>query len=321
LSIRQQLDFAAAIGMNARRFKVSATQASRTALAVVAVNSHDRIRLSSRLRNMLSDHPHVRHFTVARIMKALGPEDGPAVALFSAAGVFETPEADILSARLTAGLGARLALGPRRLFLPQAVLQRKIPRNSLALLIHSLCAVLENLEAGLRERWTWMFNPLMSGVLGLVLFLLGLASMAPIVGGGVQHAASAFLVAVGMAERDGLVAMIGALVGLASIALAVLSALSGKRLWAKIKAWLLRCAKWLHLRALAQLLNHCCEGVGDLLRLRWSGLLLLMFAPAPPLERLHDEYAAESTLRRRVRRAKMVAERAHFRLTAKAHGP
>jgi Exopolysaccharide synthesis, ExoD len=173
----------------------------------------------------------------------------------------------------------------------------------------------------LRERWSWVFNPLMSGVLGLVLFLLGLASMAPIVGGGVQHAASAFLVALGMAERDGLAAMIGALAGMASIALAVLGVLSGKKLWTKIKAWLLRCARWLHLRAFAQLLDHCCEGIGDLVRLRWSGLLLLMFAPAPPLERLHADRDLESPLRRRVRRVRMVAERARSRLMAKAHGP
>jgi hypothetical protein len=305
--------------MNARGFKVSVRSATPHAMHVGALGSHDRLRLSGRLRRVLSDRPNVRHFTVEHIVQALSSDNGAAVALFSAAGIFEAPDAGILSAHLTAALGAQLALGQRRVHLPRAVLRRKIPRSSLALLIHSLCAVLDVVEVGLRERWCWVFNPFMSGVLGVVLFLLGLASMAPIVGGGVQHAGSAFLVALGMAERDGLAAMIGALAGLASIALAVLSVLSGRKLWAKIRSWLLRCARWLHLRALANLLDHCSQGIGELLRLRWSGLLLVMFAPAPPLERLPAE-RPESALRQRVRRVTMIAERAHSRLTAKAHG-
>jgi hypothetical protein len=305
--------------MNARGFKASARRASPNALRVGSLDSHDRIRLSGRLRRVLSDHPNVRNFTIEHIVEALGSESGSAVALFSAAGIFEAPDAGILSGRLTAGLGAQLALGPRRVHLPRAVLRRKIPRSSLALLIHSLCAILDGVEMGLKERWSWVFSPFMSGVLGVVLFLLGLASMAPIVGGGVQHAGSAFLVALGMAERDGLAAMIGALAGLASIALAVLSVLSGRKLWAKVRSWLLRCARWLHLRALANLLDHCSQGIGELLQLRWSGLLLLMFAPAPALERLHAE-RPESPLRRRVRRVRMIAECAHARLTAKVHG-
>ena len=293
--------------MNARGFKISARTASAAALHAAAFNPHDRLRLSSRLRRVLTEHPDLRHFTVEHIVNALGSETAGSIALFSAAGVFEAPDVALLSGRLTLGLGARLALGQRRVPLPRAILRRKIPRNSLALLIHSLCGVLEGAEVGLRERWTWVFSPLMSGVLGLLVFLLGLASMAPIVGGGVQHAAAAFLVALGMAERDGLAAMIGALAGLASIALAVAAVLSGQKLWAKIKGWLLQWARWLRLRALSHLLDNCCEGLGELMRLRWSGLLLLMFAAAPALDAPRAESRPPSALRQR---ARMIAEHA-----------
>jgi hypothetical protein len=307
--------------MEAIRLRLNAQGASAAALRRAAVDPHDRLRLSGRLRRVLAEHPDVRHFTVDQIVRSLGSDTAASAALFAAAGVFEAPDAGFLSGRVTAVLGVKLAFGSRPVNLPRAVMRRKIPRNSLALLIHSLCGALDGVDFGLRERWTWVFHPLMNGVLGLLLFLLGLASMAPIVGGGVQHAASAFLVALGMAERDGLAAMVGAAAGLASIALAVLNVLSGRSLWKRIKVWLMHWARNLRLRALARMLDYCCEGLGELMRLRWSGLLLLVFAPAPLAEhagRVND--APLSALRLRARRSRMQASRAFPRPTAATHG-
>lgn len=283
--------------------------------------AHDRARLSCRLRRVLAEHPTVRHFTVHHIVTALGSDGaGPSLALFAAAGVFEAPDAGSLSGRVTTALGAGLALGRRDVHLPRSLLRRKIPRASLALLIHGVTAILEGAEGAMRERWTWVFHPLMSAALGLTLFLLGLASMAPIIGGGVQHAASAFFVAVGMAERDGLAVMIGAVAGVASLALAALSVASGQKLWAKIKAWLLFCARKLRLDALADLLDHCCDGLGELVRLRWSGLLLLMLSPVSAIpHRPRAEGQPVSALRKRAQRARMVADRAHLRRASQAN--
>jgi hypothetical protein len=256
---------------------------------------------------VLSENPGVRHFTVHNIIEALGPDgSAPSIALFAAAAVFEAPDASAMSGVVLAGLGAQLALGHRAVHLPRSLLRRKIPRNSLSLLIHSVSAALERAEGTVRERWGWVFHPFMSGVLGLVLFLLGLASTAPIIGGGVQHAASAFFVAVGMAERDGLTAMIGAVAGIASLALAAISVASGRKLWARIKAWLIKCARKLHLDALAALLDYCCDGLGELVRMRWSGLLVLMLTPASAIPR-RSRNPAGATLRDRVRRARMSA--------------
>jgi hypothetical protein len=187
----------------------------------------------------------------------------------------------------------------------------------LALLIHGVTAMLDGAECAMRERWSWVFHPLMSGALGLTLFLLGLASMAPVIGGGVQHAASAFFLAVGMAERDGLAVMIGAVAGIASLALAALSIASGQKLWAKIKAWLLHCARKLHLDALAHMLDHCCDGLGELVRLRWSGLLLLMLSPVSTISRRPRVGTTVSALRQRARRSRLIADRAHERLAAR----
>jgi hypothetical protein len=256
---------------------------------------------------VLTENPGVRYFTVHNIVNALGPDDAaPSLALFAAADVFEAPDAHRLSASVIGGLAAQLALGRRKIRLPRSLLRRRIPRNSLSLLIHSVSAALESAEGSVRERWAWVFHPFMSSVLGLVLFLLGLASMAPIIGGGVQHAASAFFIAVGIAERDGLTAMIGAVAGIASLALAAIGIASGRKLWARLKAWLIKCARVLHLDALAALLDYCCDGLGELVRMRWSGLLVLMLTPASAIPR-RSLHPAGATLRDRVRRARMSA--------------
>lgn len=287
-----------------------------------AAVTHDRARLSCRLRRVLADNPRVTHFTVHHIIDALGSDSpAPSIALFAAAAVFEAPDTCLLSGRVTTALGARLALGGGKVHLPRSLLRRTIPRSSLALLIHGVSTLLESAEGLVRERWAWVFHPLMSATLGLTLFLLGVASMAPIIGGGVQHAASAFFVAVGMAERDGLAVMIGAVAGIASLALAAISIASGQKLWAKIKAWLLHCAHRLRLDALAHLLDHCCDGLSDLVRMRWSGLLLLMLSPVCAIPRRQRPAGAPvSPLRKRARRARIAADLAHRRMVAKTNG-
>ncbi|MBB3102578.1 exopolysaccharide biosynthesis protein [Azomonas macrocytogenes] len=234
------------------------------------------------MRNVLSKYPQRRHFTVHHIIEALG-KDSPAssITFFAAAGVFDISNVKPLSGGVTAALGAHMMLGRRRINLPRCLLRRKIPRNSLSLLIHGISNLIEGTEQATCQRWSWVFHPAMNVVLGLILFLLGLASMAPIIGGGVQHAASAFLVALGLAERDGLAVMTGAIAGIASLAVAALSIASGRKLWTKIKAWLLGCARQLRLNALAAVLDHCCYGLGDLVQLKWSQLLLMMLGPVP----------------------------------------
>jgi hypothetical protein len=273
--------------------------------------SHQRAKLSCRLRRVLTEHPHAREFTVHKIIHALGDESfGPSLALFSAAGILELPDSAALSGRMISALGSGLALGRQTVALPRALLRRKIPRNALALLIHGVGSLLDEADGAVQQRWTWVFHPAMTVTLGLMLFLLGLASMTPVVGGGAQHAASAFLIALGLAERDGLAVVIGAVAGIAAIAVAALSVASGSKLWRKVKAWLLHCAYKLRLHALAKLLDRCCDGLGELVRLRWGGLLLLILTPVTPLPpRKSGDGSNDSRLRKRARRALLSAVR------------
>ncbi len=300
----------------------AAARGGSTAVPRGAGVPRERLRLSLRLRRVLTDNPHARHFTVQHIIKAL--ESGgaaPPAALFAAAGLLGAPDTAGVSGAVTSAAGASVALGSRGIHLPRSLLRRRVPRSSLALLIHGVGSVIESAEGALRERWTWVFHPVMTGALGLILFLLGLASMAPVVGGGVQHAASAFFIAVGLAERDGLAAVLGALAGLACLAVAVLSISSGRKLWARVKAWLLQCARKLRLNALARLLDTCCDGLGELLRLRWSGLVLILLSPGSAVARApRPDHSASSAVRQRVRRVRLAAERS-FTLASQADEP
>jgi hypothetical protein len=272
--------------------------------------SQPRAKLSARLRRVLAAHPNARNFTVDRIVKALGEEAAPSLALFSAAGLFEAPDVRSMAAHITSAIGAGLAAGQRAVVLPRSLLRRRIPRNSLALLIHGVASLLEKADGLMRERWSWVFHPAMSVALGLTLFLLGLAAMAPIIGGGAQHAASAFLVALGQAERDGLTVMIGAVAGVASLAVAALSVSTGRKLWMKIKDWLIRCARRLKLKALYALLDRCCEGLGTLAQMKWTEVLLLLMSPdTAPAQSPRRPDETEPALRLRARRARMAAGR------------
>ena len=126
-------------------------------------------RPSQRLRRILTLNPRARHFSVRRIIAALG--DSPrssTLALFSAAGVFDAPDVGHLSGVMTGALGAQLAFRRREVALPRAVLKRKIPRSSLAALIGAVANLLESAEALVQPRWDWVFHPGMGVALGLL---------------------------------------------------------------------------------------------------------------------------------------------------------
>lgn len=260
-----------------------------------------------KLQRLLSENPTARSFSVGQIVTFLGDTSGSApVALFSAASILNSEVVDFAPGRVCGGLGIAMATRSKGHRIPRPILRRRIPRNALSLLIHAVTAALKACDCVIHQRWDWVFHPAMQATLGVIIFLLALASMAPIIGGGVQHAASTFIMAVGLVERDGLMVVIGALAGLAALAMAALSLSSGRRLWAKIKDWLLRCARSMHLATLARLLDKCHDGLGDLLRLRWGTLFLSLF------ETVGDRDVSEPGKRAVAGRLKIRARRSHF---------
>ena len=264
-------------------------------------------RPAQRLRRILTSNPRARHFSIQRIILALGEApQGPTLALFSVAGVFDAPDVGYLSGVVTGGLGVQLVLRRREVTLPRVVLRRKIPRSSLATLIGAVANLLEKAEAIAKPRWNWMFHPGVGVALGVLLFLLGVASMTPFLGLTVNHAASAFLMSIGLAERDGLVVMVGAIAAIASLAVTVANAVSGRQIWMTAKNWLVQCLKRLRLHIAAWFLDRIEKGLGDLFRIDWSSALLLFLSDfAGHAEPATAEARAGRSLKARARRIRL----------------
>lgn len=151
-------------------------------------------KLSVRLRKVLTDAPGKQFFSVKEIIATLeghrghpGSSHGASLALFSAADLFGANDVDAVASQVSMAVGASLATGQPSISVPRSILRRRIPRNSLAILIHGIANLMDSADGVMRQRWNWVFHPMMSKVLGLMIFLLGVASMAPFVGGGVQH--------------------------------------------------------------------------------------------------------------------------------------
>ena len=185
-------------------------------------------------------------------------------------------------------------------WLPRSVLYTvKIPRRALSEVIRAVCLVLDIAEGHARPRWRWVFHPAMSVILGLLIFLLALASLTPILGMA-AHLGPAFIMSVGLAERDGLAVMIGALAGVALLARATMSLVPGRPLLTTTRNWLHACFKRMRLRSAAWLLDRQDQGLGALLRVRWSNLLLLFAADVSV--GVDPSVYSRQTLRRRVHR-------------------
>ncbi len=267
------------------------------------------LRTVQRLRQVLDANPGARYFTVRRIIAALGDSpQGPTLALFSAAGVLQVPDAGHLQGVVTCAIGAQLVLRRPDVVLPRMILMRKISRDTLTSLVGVATLLLKRAETVIHTRWNGVFHPGAGIALGVLLFLLGVASLSPFLGMAATHAASAFVMSIGLAEGDGLVVMIGALAGVASLAVGMTTAISGKRLWVRAKDWLAHCFRRLCRRAAAWLLDHL--DLGELLRIDRNRLLLLAIDFAEPTDKLATPGATlRCSLKARARKIRVAESR------------
>ena len=180
-----------------------------------------QIHTSQLLRNLLAQP--VNSFTVQNIVESLGGTSafGTSLMLFSLPEVLPIPIPGI-SAIVVIPVGvisAQMVAGSGKLKLPNYILKRTIHRKALAPAIHAILPVLERAEKVVKPRWSWILHPAAKRFIGAVVFLLALAIALPVPGTNIPLAISIFIIAMGLAERDGKVVLIGMLLGLASLAL------------------------------------------------------------------------------------------------------
>jgi hypothetical protein len=144
-------------------------------------------------------------------------------------------------AGLPAGLVAgQMAIGRSEIKLPEFILKRTVSRRSLTVAVRAVLPVLELAEKAAKPRWLWLSHPAAQRILAIFIFILALAIAIPFIGANVPHAASIFIISLGLAEQDGWAIALGVLLGVASLIFLLATCVSGRTFrpgslkWAKL---------------------------------------------------------------------------------------
>ncbi|WP_020180185.1 exopolysaccharide biosynthesis protein [Methylopila sp. M107] len=277
----------------------------------VEAKSASVARTSDLLRNILIANPNVETFTVGQILDSLGADRAETSLLFfsmpSLVPANGLPPLPAVSAGLVAG---QMAAGAKTIRLPKIVLDKKVPRRSLAVAVHAMTPVIEAAEKVAKPRLKWASCPLARRVLGVLVFVLAVAIAFPVIGFDPLHAASISTISLGLAEQDGLAILLGVTAGLISLALIATSGLTAKLLKSKVVVWLRKLVRRTATRALAAV----CERRGwkwlaAVLRFEWQELLLAWNPEKRAAEKQERAARKEPTTTRRDRPASRTTER------------
>jgi hypothetical protein len=116
-------------------------------------------------------------------------------------------------------LGAQMATARGRIWLPRALLDRRIPAKPLKRAARAMLPGLRALERSTRPRATWMVSKAGQRVIGLAVIVLALLIALPVPGTNLPLALTVFVLAVGLIRRDGLLIAAGLLLTAVSLAL------------------------------------------------------------------------------------------------------
>jgi hypothetical protein len=186
------------------------------------VVSRRKARTSQILRDILANNPEVQDFSVELIVNSIGESSfGTSLMFFAIPEVVPIPVPGLAAIVVipTAVISAQLASGQKQIRLPKFILKKTVPRRALAAAIHAILPLLEKAEKVAKPRWKWATTPLAKRLLGVFIFILALSIAFPIPGFNMPQAISTFIIALGLAEDDGMLIAAGVLGGLASLAL------------------------------------------------------------------------------------------------------
>ena len=121
-------------------------------------------------------------------------------------------------------LTAQMALGLPHVRLPGFINRRRVSRRGFQRVVLRLKPVLRPLERIIRPRHSWLFQPRCERLVGACLFVVATALFLPIPLSGFISAFALFITAVGLAERDGTITLLGLGIGAAAIGVTLAAA-------------------------------------------------------------------------------------------------
>jgi hypothetical protein len=140
--------------------------------------------------------------------------------IFAAPNVLPTPPgfSTLLAAPLIF-LATQLALSRPAPWLPKFIASRSMPRADFAVIIGKASPWLERAEKLLKPRLSFLTRPPFEQAIGVVCLILAIMLFLPIPFGNMPPALAICLFSLAILERDGIAAILGALVALASTAI------------------------------------------------------------------------------------------------------
>lgn len=179
--------------------------------------------LSNRLVRAAHDPDRRAEMTLAELVASLGERSmGWSLLVFALINLLPLPMGtDMITAIPVLVVTSQIARGYQELRLPGFIARRRVGRKGFQKLVLRLGPLLRPIERVLKPRLSWLFEPGAERLLGSFLFLVGFALFLPIPLSGYLPAAALALAGIGLIERDGLVALAGAALGLVAIGVTI----------------------------------------------------------------------------------------------------
>lgn len=115
-----------------------------------------------------------------------------------------------------AAVTAQIALGRHTLWLPEWLMEKPIRRQRLLQGTGRVVPILRRIERFIRPRLQFVWSPVGNRIVGVVCFLISCVLVMPLPLTGWLPTLALAMIALGLLERDGLVVVLGTLVGIAA---------------------------------------------------------------------------------------------------------
>lgn len=187
-----------------------------------------RRTMSRSLLMALRRQPDASAVPLGGVLAELGDRSfGWAILLFGLVNLIPMP----IGSQMVTGLplmllAAQMVLGFSHVRLPAFVNRHRVSRRRFQEGVLRLRPVLRPLERIIRPRLTWLFARNSERLIGAFLFLVALALVLPIPLSGFISAFALFIAGVGLAERDGVVTLLGLGIGVAALVVSTAAAVT-----------------------------------------------------------------------------------------------
>jgi len=157
--------------------------------------------------------------SLRQMLRVLGDRSTPLVLLaFAIPAIVPTPgvPAGMVFGTALALIALQIVAGVDRLRLPRRLERMRFSRGKMVAVVDAVAPRIERLERRLRARWTGLTGAVAFRLLGAVVFLMAVLVALPIPFGNTLPGLAVFVIALGLARRDGVAVSVGLGLGVAA---------------------------------------------------------------------------------------------------------